>query len=94
MEENMEAVGSILGNLKNMAVDMEKEIDRQLPQIERLNAKVALLLLFKFYFLVMFCFIIFSVGGENVFCFTHFECFVKHWKVLIPNNICIFIKHN
>ena len=42
---------------------------------------------------VLFCFTIFSVGGENVFCFTLFECFDKHRKVLIPNNICIFIKH-
>ena len=44
----------------------------------------------------VFCFVLlFShFGGENVLCITLFECFVKHRKVLIPNIICIFIKHN
>ncbi|KAM6912175.1 synaptosome associated protein 23.1 [Xenentodon cancila] len=39
MEENLEAVGSIIGNLKTMAVDMGKEIDSQNHQIDRINDK-------------------------------------------------------
>ncbi|XP_026195637.1 synaptosomal-associated protein 23 isoform X2 [Anabas testudineus] len=34
MEENLDAVGSIIGNLKNMAVDMGNEIDKQNKQID------------------------------------------------------------
>jgi len=44
MEENMQAVGSILGNLKSMAQDMNQEIDKQNTQIDRIEAKV------RFYF--------------------------------------------
>ena len=40
MEENMQAVGGILGNLKNMAADMGDEIGRQNKQLDRINAKV------------------------------------------------------
>ncbi|KAM8834021.1 synaptosome associated protein 23.1 isoform 1-T1 [Synchiropus picturatus] len=39
MEENLEAVGSILGNLKNMAVDMGNEIDKQNKTIDRITDK-------------------------------------------------------
>merc|ERR1712241_245993 len=39
MEENMQAVGSILGNLKNMAADMGTEIDRQNKNLDRINVK-------------------------------------------------------
>jgi len=39
MEDNMQAVGSILGNLKNMASSMGDEIGRQNNQIDRINAK-------------------------------------------------------
>lgn len=39
MEENLEAVGSIIGNLKNMAVDMGNEIDKQNKQIDRITDK-------------------------------------------------------
>ncbi|XP_042292862.1 synaptosomal-associated protein 23-like isoform X1 [Thunnus maccoyii] len=39
MEENLDAVGSIIGNLKNMAVDMGNEIDKQNKQIDRINDK-------------------------------------------------------
>ena len=47
MEENMQAVGGILGNLKNMAQDMGSEIEKQNSQLDRINDKVILL----FYFL-------------------------------------------
>ena len=47
MEENMQAVGGILGNLKSMATDMGAEIEKQNSQLDRINDKVHLLL---FYF--------------------------------------------
>ncbi|XP_007435473.1 synaptosomal-associated protein 23 [Python bivittatus] len=39
MEENLTQVGHILGNLKNMALDMGSEIDSQNRQIDRINEK-------------------------------------------------------
>ncbi|XP_072284311.1 synaptosomal-associated protein 23 [Pyxicephalus adspersus] len=39
MEENLNQVGSILGNLKSMALDMGNEIDTQNKQIDRINEK-------------------------------------------------------
>lgn len=40
MEENLGAVGSIIGNLKTMAIDMGNEIDRQNIQIDNITEKV------------------------------------------------------
>ena len=40
MEENMQQVGSVLGNLKNMAADMGEEIERQNRQLDKVGAKV------------------------------------------------------
>ena len=40
MEDNMQQVGSVLGNLKNMAADMGQEIDRQNKQLDKVGAKV------------------------------------------------------
>jgi len=39
MEDNMQQVGSVLGNLKNMAQDMGQEIDRQNRQLDKIGAK-------------------------------------------------------
>ncbi|XP_074515934.1 synaptosome associated protein 23.1 isoform X1 [Sebastes fasciatus] len=39
MEENLDAVGSIIGNLKNMAQDMGSEIDKQNKQIDSITDK-------------------------------------------------------
>uniref|UniRef100_A0A3Q3WR53 Synaptosomal-associated protein n=1 Tax=Mola mola TaxID=94237 RepID=A0A3Q3WR53_MOLML len=39
MEENLGAVGSIIGNLKTMAIDMGNEIDRQNIQIDNITEK-------------------------------------------------------
>ncbi|KAG9508931.1 Synaptosomal-associated protein 25, partial [Fragariocoptes setiger] len=39
MEENLEAVGSILGNLKEMAITMGNEITTQNSQLDRINVK-------------------------------------------------------
>ncbi|NXQ04586.1 SNP23 protein, partial [Vidua macroura] len=36
MDENLAQVGNILGNLKNMALDMGNEIDAQNKQIDRI----------------------------------------------------------
>lgn len=40
MEENLAHVGSIVGNLKSMAIDMSNEIDTQKDQLERVQGKV------------------------------------------------------
>lgn len=40
MEENLGAVGSIVGNLRSMAVDMGNEIDKQNRQIDNITEKV------------------------------------------------------
>lgn len=42
MEENLGAVGSIIGNLKVMAVDMGNEIDKQNKHIDNITEKVEL----------------------------------------------------
>ncbi|KAM8769250.1 SNARE_SNAP25N and SNARE_SNAP23C domain-containing protein isoform X1 [Acanthopagrus latus] len=42
MEENLSHVGSIIGNLKSMALDMGNEIDTQNVQIERIRGKAIL----------------------------------------------------
>ncbi|KAM4662809.1 synaptosomal-associated protein 23 isoform 1-T2 [Discoglossus pictus] len=39
MDENLQQVGSILGNLKSMALDMGNEIDSQNKVIDRINEK-------------------------------------------------------
>uniref|UniRef100_A0A8C5R1P4 Synaptosomal-associated protein n=1 Tax=Leptobrachium leishanense TaxID=445787 RepID=A0A8C5R1P4_9ANUR len=39
MEENLQEVGGILGQLKNMALDMGNEIDAQNKQIDKINEK-------------------------------------------------------
>ena len=36
----MQVVGSVLGNLKNMAQDMGSEIERQNKQLDRITNKV------------------------------------------------------
>uniref|UniRef100_A0A3B5KPH0 Synaptosomal-associated protein n=1 Tax=Xiphophorus couchianus TaxID=32473 RepID=A0A3B5KPH0_9TELE len=39
MEENLQAVGGIIGNLKDMALNMGNEIDQQNAHIDRINDK-------------------------------------------------------
>ena len=41
MEENLTQVGSILGNLRSMALDMGNEIDTQNVQIDRIQQEVS-----------------------------------------------------
>ena len=43
MDENLVQVSSMIGNLRNMAIDMRIEIDGQIDLIERVNNKVKIL---------------------------------------------------
>lgn len=40
MEENMGQVNTMIGNLRNMAIDMGSELENQTRQIDRINRKV------------------------------------------------------
>ena len=40
MEQNIGEVGGMIGNLRNMAIDMGNEIGSQNRQIDRINQKV------------------------------------------------------
>lgn len=40
MEENMGQVSTMIGNLRNMAIDMGSEIGSQNQQLDRINQKV------------------------------------------------------
>ena len=46
MNENLEGVGQILGNLKGMATNMGAEISRQNDQLDVIQGKVALSIIF------------------------------------------------
>ncbi len=41
MEENMEQVSAMIGNLRNMANDMGGEVENQNQQLDRINLKAA-----------------------------------------------------
>ena len=41
MEENLVAVGGMIGNLRNMAIDMNSEITAQNKQLDRINVQVS-----------------------------------------------------
>lgn len=47
MEENMGQVNTMIGNLRNMALDMGSELENQNRQVSRINMKV----FFDFYYL-------------------------------------------
>ena len=40
MEENLQQVSTMIGNLRNMACDMGNEIENQNNQIDRIKGKV------------------------------------------------------
>lgn len=40
MEDNMGQVNTMIGNLRNMAIDMGSELENQNRQIDRINRKV------------------------------------------------------
>lgn len=41
MEENMGQVNTMIGNLRNMAIDMGSELENQNRQVDRINRKVS-----------------------------------------------------
>ena len=43
MEENLVQVAGVIGNLKNMAIDMGNEIGAQNAQVDRINQKASFL---------------------------------------------------
>lgn len=40
MEENMKQVNTMIGNLRNMAMDINYEVENQMSQVERISQKV------------------------------------------------------
>ena len=42
MEDNMQQVNQMIGNLRNMAIDMGSEIENQNRQLDTINQKVSL----------------------------------------------------
>ncbi len=43
MDQNMQEVSSMIGNLRNMAVDMGSELNQQNVQVERIHLKVRII---------------------------------------------------
>lgn len=43
MDENVQQVSTMVGNLRNMAIDMGTEVSNQNRQLERINQKVRIL---------------------------------------------------
>ena len=51
MEENMQQVSTMIGNLRNMATDMGTEVQNQNAQLDRINLKVIILFIYFLFFL-------------------------------------------
>jgi hypothetical protein len=69
MEENMGQVNTMIGNLRNMALDMGSELENQNRQIDRINRKVSISFRMSFF---RFCLLSTGlVGGRQ---FT--KCFI------------------
>lgn len=49
MEDNMGQVSTMVGNLRNMALDMGSELENQNRQVDRINRKVKLIISFNYY---------------------------------------------
>lgn len=49
MDENVQQVSTMVGNLRNMAIDMSTEVSNQNRQLDRIQEKVYWLLLFYLY---------------------------------------------
>lgn len=57
MENNMGEVNTMIGNLRNMALDMGSELENQNRQIDRINCKVCstiMILKFRIFLLILF----------------------------------------
>ena len=50
MEENMQQVSTMIGNLRNMATDMGTEVQNQNSQLDRINLKVMIFFLLPLIF--------------------------------------------
>lgn len=46
MDENMGQVNTMIGNLRNMALDMGSELENQNQQIDKISTKVSISLFF------------------------------------------------
>lgn len=64
MEDNMGQVNTMIGNLRNMALDMGSELENQNRQVDRINRKV----IYKIYWVIFGFFYAFG----SVFVMKHF----------------------
>lgn len=55
MEDNMGQVNTMIGNLRNMAIDMGSELENQNRQIDRINRKVRFAVHSHFYHSLFSC---------------------------------------
>jgi hypothetical protein len=55
MEENMGQVNTMIGNLRNMALDMGSELENQNRQIDRINRKVIITFSTVLFYFIYFC---------------------------------------
>ena len=63
----MGEVNTMIGNLRNMALDMGSELENQNRQVDRINRKVTKTFLVNFFKLF---------NSSN-----NFSNFLKHWKI-------------
>lgn len=49
MDNNLQEVSGMIGNLRNMAIDMGSEINQQNVQVERIQIKVSDVVLYVLY---------------------------------------------
>ena len=61
MEENMQQVSTMIGNLRNMAQDMGTEVSNQNSQLDRINLKVL------FIYLIIYIYVYLYVLGKYIF---------------------------
>lgn len=55
MDENLGQVNTMIGNLRNMALDMGSELENQNQQIEKISTKVNMLFVINFNFTFQQC---------------------------------------
>lgn len=53
MDENVQQVSTMVGNLRNMAIDMSTEVSNQNRQLDRIQDKAYCLFSFCFMFLIL-----------------------------------------
>jgi hypothetical protein len=70
MENNMGEVNTMIGNLRNMALDMSSELDNQNTQVDRINRKVRFS----------------ANKNLSLFLFLHYVCTVYFCKYFLVTN--------